>query len=144
MQLENQSIEYKREYTDEIKKTVIAFANTVGGKIYIGINDDLTIAGVHDADEVLLKCTNMVRDSIKPDITMFVDYKVEATDGKSIVVLDVQRGTSCPYYIASKGIRPEGVFVRQGASSVPATETAILKIIQIKPYKKLFQKYILH
>ncbi len=31
MQLKNQSIEYKREYTDEIKKTVIAFANTVGG-----------------------------------------------------------------------------------------------------------------
>ena len=130
MQLENQSTEYKREYTEAIKKTVIAFANTVGGKIYIGINDDLSVEGVSDPDEVLLKSTNMIRDSIKPDVTMFLDYKVEILGDKSVVVIEVQKGTSAPYYIASKGIRPEGVFIRQGASSVPATETAILKMIK--------------
>ena len=38
--LENKTIEYKREYMDDIKYAVIAFANTDGGKLYIGINDD--------------------------------------------------------------------------------------------------------
>ena len=42
----------------------------------------------------------------------------------------MQRGTACPYYLAGKGIRPEGVYVRQGTSSVPATETAILSMIK--------------
>ena len=51
-------------------------------------------------------------------------------DGKNIVVLTVQRGTARPYYLYSKGVRPEGVYVRQGASSVPASETAILNMIK--------------
>jgi ATP-dependent DNA helicase RecG len=45
-------------------------------------------------------------------------------------MITVQRGTARPYYLASKGIRPEGVFVRQGSSSVPASETAILNMIK--------------
>lgn len=42
----------------------------------------------------------------------------------------MQRGTARPYYLAGKGIRPEGVYVRQSASSVPASETAILNMIK--------------
>lgn len=42
----------------------------------------------------------------------------------------MQKGTSSPYYLAGKGIRPEGVYVRQGASTVPATKTAILRMIK--------------
>lgn len=130
MEFENQTNEYKREYTDEIKKTIIAFANTLGGKIRIGINDDLSVVGVANPDEVMLQVTNMARDSIKPDIMMFLNCTTEWMEDKAVVVIEVQKGTACPYYIAGKGIRPEGVFVRQGASSVPATETAILKMIR--------------
>jgi len=42
----------------------------------------------------------------------------------------VQKGTESPYYLTAKGLRPEGVFVRQGASSVPATDSAIRKMIK--------------
>ena len=45
---ENNNTEFKREFVDEIKKTVIAFANTAGGKIYIGIDDDGRTVGVSD------------------------------------------------------------------------------------------------
>ena len=50
--------------------------------------------------------------------------------GKIIVVVDIQRGTDRPYYLAKKGMRPEGVYVRQGYSSVPATDTAIRRMIK--------------
>jgi len=43
---ENLTTEFKRKYTDEIKKTIVAFANTEGGTLYIGVNDDKSIAGV--------------------------------------------------------------------------------------------------
>lgn len=69
--IENVNTEFKRIYVDDIKKTVIAFANTNGGKIYIGIEDDGTVVGVEDIDETMLKCTNALRDSIKPDVTLF-------------------------------------------------------------------------
>lgn len=122
--------EFKREYTDEIKKTVIAFANTRGGEVLIGVEDDGTVIGVADVDGTMLKVTNALRDSIKPDITMFLLCEKREMGGKDVVAVSVQKGIACPYYLAAKGLRPEGVFVRQGASTVPATGSVILKMIK--------------
>ena len=130
MLIESALVELKREYIHDIVKTVVAFANTGGGAIYIGIADNGSVVGVEDADETMLKLSNAVRDSIKPDVTLFVEYTHEVIESKTIIKAEVQRGTSCPYYLGSKGIRPEGVYVRQGASTVPATETAILRMIK--------------
>ena len=44
---ENETLEYKRQYTPDIKKEVVAFANIVGGTVYIGTDDDGTSVGVH-------------------------------------------------------------------------------------------------
>ena len=128
--IEGKNVEFKREYMDDIKYAVIAFANTNGGKLYIGINDDGTIYGVDNVDDTMLRLTNMIRDIVRPDVTMFTDYSVEKMEHKDVIVLTVQRGTARPYYLYSKGIRPEGVYVRQGASSVPASKTAILNMIR--------------
>lgn len=127
---ETEKIELKSVITDDIKKEIIAFANCEGGTIYIGVADDGTILGVNNADECSLQISNMIRDTVKPDITMFVHYKTIEYDGKSIIVITVQRGTNRPYYLAKKGLRPEGVYVRQGYSSVPATDTAIRQMIK--------------
>jgi len=130
MNTEGITKEFKREYTDDIKKTVIAFANTNGGEIWIGVADDSTVVGVTHPDATILQVTNAIRDSIKPDITMHTLCEIRRIEGKNIVVIHVQRGTACPYYLTGKGIRPEGVYVRQGASTAPATESAILKMIK--------------
>ena len=72
---ESETIELKEVVVDEIKKEIIAFANCDGGKLYIGVQDDGTVVGVDDPDGVSLQISNMVRDAIKPDVTMFVHYK---------------------------------------------------------------------
>jgi len=128
--IENAVTEFKREYTSDIIKTVIAYANTSGGALYIGIDNSGGAYDVEDIDGTMLKASNAIRDSVKPDVTMFVDYTQEIVDNKAVIKIVVQKGSSCPYYISSRGIRPEGVYVRQGASSVPATETAILRMIK--------------
>lgn len=128
--MESETVELKEAVVDDIKKEIIAFANCDGGKLYIGIRDDGTVAGLDDPDGVSLQISNMVRDAIKPDVTMFLHYKTIEEDGKEIVAVEVQRGTDRPYYIAKKGMRPEGVYVRQGYSSVPATDTAIRRMIK--------------
>ncbi len=130
MNKESLVTEFKREYTDDIVKTVIAFANTNGGELLIGVDDNGSITGVDNTDTTMLKVTNAVRDSIRPDVTLFTLCETRTIKGKSIIAINVQKGTAPPYYLAGKGIRPEGVFVRQGASTVPATESAILKMIK--------------
>ena len=127
---ESETVELKEVVVDDIKKEIIAFANCDGGKLYIGVRDDGTVAGLDDPDGVSLQISNMVRDAIKPDVTMFLHYRTIKEDEKEIVAVDIQRGTDRPYYLAKKGMRPEGVYVRQGYSSVPATDTAIRRMIK--------------
>ncbi|MFR5107786.1 MAG: ATP-binding protein [Coprococcus comes] len=83
-----------------------------------------------DPDATALQISNMVRDAIKPDITMFLHYETLEENGKKIVAVDIQRGTDRPYYIAKKGMRPEGVYARQGYLAVPATDAAIRQMIK--------------
>ena len=127
---ESETIELKEIVVEDIKKEIIAFANSAGGTLYVGVADDGSIVGVDSPDTVTQQISIMVRDSIKPDVTMFVRYNTKVVDRKQIVAVEIQRGTERPYYLAKKGLRPEGVYVRQGTSSVPATTTAIRRMIK--------------
>ena len=130
MFIEDMHLELKREFTKDTLKTVAAFANTSGGKIYIGVDNFGEIIGVTDPDKELLQLTNSVRDGIRPDVTQFTSSTFETLENKQIIVFEVQKGTACPYYLSTKGLRPEGVYIRQGSSSVPASESQILKMIK--------------
>ena len=70
---EGKTIEFKRQYVDDIKNTVTAFANCDGGTLYIGIDDDGSVCGVDNADDIMLRVTSAVRDAVRPDITMFTE-----------------------------------------------------------------------
>lgn len=127
---ESETVELKARVVDEIKNEVVAFANSQGGTLYVGVLDDGEWIGVEDVDAALLQISNMVRDAIKPDVTMFVRYEVLTQEDKQVIAVHVQRGTNRPYYLAKKGLRPSGVYVRQGVSAVPASGTAIRAMIK--------------
>ena len=127
---ESETVELKLDYTENIRKEIIAFANTNGGTLYVGVSDDGHAAGVPDPDELILRIGNMLRDSVRPDITLFVHYDIEDAEDARIVRVLVNRGANRPYYWAAKGLRPEGVWVRQGTASVPATDAAIRMMIR--------------
>ena len=128
--IEDQNTEFKTEISASVPKTIVAFANTSGGKIYIGVDDEGLVTGVDDIDAVMLKLSGIIHESISPDLAMFTECSVICEKNKNIVVLTVSSGTRKPYYIKGKGIRPEGVYIRQGAASLPASESHILEMIK--------------
>lgn len=128
--VESEVVALKAEVVGDICKEVIAFANTKGGTLYIGVSNDGNVLGVKNADQVILQLNNMIRDSIKPDVTMFVGYEAQHISDKDIIAVTIQKGTDRPYYLSSKGLKPSGVYVRNGTSSDPATDTAIRKMIK--------------
>ena len=128
--VESEVVELKAEIVGDICKEVIAFANTKGGTLYIGVSNDGSVVGVKNADRVILQMNNMIRDSIKPDVTMFVGYEAQHVSDKDIIAVTIQKGTDRPYYLSSKGLKPSGVYVRNGTSSDPATDTAIRRMIK--------------
>ena len=127
MQFESERIEYKSQLIDDIYKEVIAFANTDGGIIYLGIDDKGNLIGIENVDETYTRLTTGIRDAIHPDVTMFVRYVLQ--DNK-VIRIEVNEGSSKPYYLKSKGLKPTGVYVRQGTSSVPASPAQIRQMIK--------------
>ena len=127
---ENIDIEFKRQIADSVKKDAIAFANTEGGTIYIGIDDDGSVIGVDDTDDTMLRVTQMIRDNIKPDLIPFVRVQSDEVDGKSIVEVKVSVGSDRPYYLEKEGLRPKGVYVRKGSSSQPLSDQGIRDMIR--------------
>lgn len=124
---EDETTEFKREYTDNVRKEVVAFANTHGGAIYIGVNDKGEIYPIANVDKTLQKLTNSIRDSISPDITLFIRYNIE--DG-NIIKITVNEGSNKPYFLKEKGLTPAGVYVRQGSSSAQASYENIKQMIK--------------
>ncbi len=127
MLFEDENTEFKAKFTDEIYKEVIAFANTDGGVIYIGVGDDGTVIGIEDVDNTYTRLTNGIRDAIQPDVTMFVRYILQ---DNNVIRIEVGEGSYKPYYLKSKGLKPTGVYVRQGASSAPASSELIRQMIK--------------
>ena len=68
---------YHLSVVNDICKEIIAFANTKGGTMYDGVADGGNIIGVDNADKATSQLSNMVRDSIIPDVTMFVRYEIQ-------------------------------------------------------------------
>ncbi|MCH9276986.1 putative DNA binding domain-containing protein [Bifidobacterium amazonense] len=132
---ESATVEFKRQLNDAVKREIIAFANTEGGDLYIGIDDDGTPVGVDDPDGTMGAVGDMIRNTIKPDLTAYTTIacdSMEDMDGteRSVVHVTVLRGTKQPYYLSAKGLRPTGIFIRHGVSAVPAGEERIRQMIR--------------
>ncbi len=129
MFIESDTLELKANLTPDIKKEVVAFANTKGGTVYIGISDSGDVLGISNAQKQCEQLSSMLHDGIKPDVTILTEISLEKIDGKDIIKLTTQHGPKQPYYLSDKGLKPNGVYIRLGNTSIPATETAIINMI---------------
>ena len=104
---ESKNIEYKVSLPDKsgkYMKTIVAFANTQGGKLIVGVDDKThQIVGVEN--DVLFQLmdgiANAVSDSCVPQI--IPDIEPQTVNGKTVIVVSVEAGKNRPYYLKSKG-----------------------------------------
>jgi len=127
MSNETEKLEFKLIAADGIYKEVVAFANTNGGTLLIGINKEGETAPLLDVDDTYTRITNGIRDAIAPDVTIFIKYVLE---NNQIVRVEIGEGSYKPYYLKAKGLKPAGVYIRQGASSVQASPEQIRRMIK--------------
>lgn len=117
---ESKNIEYKVTLPDKSEKymkTIVAFANTQGGKLVVGVDDKThQIVGVEN--DVLFQLmdgiANAVSDSCVPQI--IPDIEPQTVDGKTVVVVSVEAGKNRPYYLKSKG-KDNGTYIRVAGTS---------------------------
>lgn len=126
MRYEDEKIEFKRDFSDSIYKSVIAFANTNGGEILIGVDDKGNSIGLDNFDETYNKITNGIRDNIFPNVCDIVNYSHEEGN---IIKITIEENSNKPFCLKSKGFRPEGVYIRTGASNSQTSWEMIKKMI---------------
>ena len=100
---ESKVIEYKRNFTKSLLKTVSAFANYHDGVIIIGIQDDKKVVGVENPKELRLNIENSINDNIKP--SPYYEIKTDKLERKDIIIINVYKGENTPYTIGNKAYK---------------------------------------
>ena len=115
---ESKTLELKEKLpkNSNIAKTVIAFSNTTGGKLIIGVNDEREILGIEDIAlfEIQDKIASIISDQCSPNIIPEI-YSVNI-ENKLVLVIEVVRGNLKPYFLKSQG-KAKGTYIRIGATN---------------------------
>ena len=124
-QRENSSIEFKLQeaHPDSIAKEIVAFANTQGGTILMGVDDTGTIVGIDESKNWEEWIANITQHNIVPAIS--VDYTEVNIKEKRIALIDIPKGLDKPYQ-TSKSF----YFIRIGSTSRAATQGELMRMFQ--------------
>jgi len=126
---ESKVLEFKEQLpkNDSIAKTIIAFANTAGGRLIIGVNDSLKVVGI-DEDSIFQtqeKLSSLIYDLCHPNIIPEI-YTIRV-ESKTILVVEIFRGNLLPYWFKPKGLQ-DGTYIRIGSSNRVADEEMIREL----------------
>lgn len=124
---ENEQIEFKENYTENIYKEIISFLNTNSGTIYIGYDDNGNLVGLDNSKEIEEKISNGIKTKIYPDARVFISVSNETFEEKNYISIKVSKGVDI-YYLKEKGI-VKGTYLRTGSCSIPASEETVKQMI---------------
>src|SRR6266567_7076738 len=107
-------LKVKLSNTEKIAQEIVALANTGGGVIVFGVNDQMRIEGVDDAESVQEELARICREEVVPPLIPFID-RIAFDNGRRVVALDIE-GKRRPYRT-----RDGRFFIRVGADKREAT-----------------------
>jgi len=112
---ESKTLEYKRDMvgTDELLESVVAFANSAGGRVVIGVADDGTVVGVPNPLKEEERLANLISDTIKPQLLPTIE--IVPIGEVNVLIVEVYLGAQRPYYLAKKGPY-QSTYIRVGST----------------------------
>jgi ATP-dependent DNA helicase RecG len=100
---ESHSVEFKLKLTNNIYEAISAFANSDGGIIYLGVDDNGIPVGVKNSKKLLKDLPNMIRDTLQ----FMPCVKLEDNNNQNIIIINVN-SSSTPIYYNGKLYRRNG------------------------------------
>jgi len=119
---ESSTVEFKRKFTspEKFAKELIAFANTVGGYLIIGIDDDGSIVGV-DSEKEQVELVRVAQTSIEPELSL--EMEIVDIEGRDVIVVHVPNSPLKPHHFESVA------YIRNGERSIAASKE-MKKVLQ--------------
>ena len=127
---ESSTVELKNDLVDVVKNEIVAFLNTNGGTIYVGVEDNGEINKEFlkkDRDDLDTRLSNWIQDVFFPNPSSLIDYGFN-NDG--VMEINIKEGDNKPYYLIDKGPKPSGVYKRVGSSVRKASSDEILSMVR--------------
>ncbi len=126
---ESNTLEFKRELprNDQIIKTIIAFCNTHGGRLILGVTDTRHIIGLSDStiEKTMEIIDQSIFDACSPHI--IPRLYIQRFEDKSVLVIEVSEGMNKPYYRRSEGLE-KGTYLRLGRHTILANQDIIQEL----------------
>lgn len=121
---EGYHLEFKREdeNNNDFAKTIVCFANSDGGKILAGVDDNGKIIGIKDIDKFMLRIDDIAYNLCKPPVTILQETGV--IDDTKIVIINIPQGIQRPYQCKGK------FYIRSSNRCREATREEILRLFQ--------------
>ncbi len=120
---ESATVEFKRKvaYPEKIIKELVAFANTKGGYLFIGVNDDGTIPGLKFPEDNIYALEEAMKKYCHPPLPYTLE-EVTVTEDRWVVVVRVTESEQKPHYVLSpEDGQKRFTFVRSGDRSIQAS-----------------------
>ncbi|NOQ52503.1 MAG: AAA family ATPase, partial [Desulfuromonadaceae bacterium] len=125
---EGKTLEFKRDLSSpqSLLKALVAFANTAGGKVIVGVDDKTRLpTGIDNPLDEEERLCNLIADSISPRLVPNIEMTTVA--GKTLLVVEVFLSGSRPHFLKAEG--PEnGVYVRLGSTNRQADRELIAEL----------------
>ena len=124
---ESKTLEFKRDLSSPrpFLKTLVAFANSAGGRLVLGVADDRRVLGIeHPLDEEERLC-NLIADAIAPRLVPNIE--LITVEGKTLLMVEVFLSGTRPHYLKAEG-REHGVYVRLGSTNRQADAQLIAEL----------------
>lgn len=126
---ESATIEYKASTTGEVVETVLAFLNTAGGHLYLGITDAGLICGIPKPDSAINSQISKITSNISPNCQKFIQARIITIGTHHVLEIAVAQGFGGPFHRRSQELAPNNVLVRLGPSTRKTDEAQFKQLI---------------
>ncbi len=128
---QSKTLEFKRDLSSPhgVLKTIVAFANTAGGTLLLGVEDSTKhVRGVEDPRHVEERLASLISDSISPRLVP--DIEILPWRRSSVVALQVHPSPTRPHYLSREGV-DTGTDVRVGSTNRRADAELIQELRRV-------------
>ena len=110
-------------------KTIVAFLNTDGGTILVGVDDEGNVLGIEadqfaNEDKYMLHFVNLVNDKIGKQYSDYIRWELKEVGDKKVLRIDCSRSPS-PVFLKVSG--QEEFYIRTGPSTVQLSTSEVLE-----------------
>ena len=123
---ENQALEFKQTWprAEQMAREIVALANSGGGTIIVGVQDDQHIVGLELDSQQEQWVMNIAKQAISPALRVSFEW-VQLDTRNTVAMVQVPKGSDKPYQTADK------YYIRVGSTNRSPTQAELMRLYQL-------------